>query len=72
MASKQLINAVNGYENYIQRKGVDEQVIDALLKATNIRRKTRVVAYGNLNDMRRITTLKADTNLWISSMKSCG
>lgn len=36
MASKQLINAVNGYENYIQRKGVDEQVINAYADACNV------------------------------------
>lgn len=47
MASKQLINAVNGYENYIQRKGVDEQVIDALLKACNVAIRTeKDVDYG--------------------------
>lgn len=36
LASKQLINAVNGYENYIQRKGVDEQVINAYADACNV------------------------------------
>lgn len=47
MASKQLINAVNGYENYIQRKGIDEQVIDALLKACNVAIRTeKDVDYG--------------------------
>jgi hypothetical protein len=47
LASKQLINAVNGYENYIQRKGVDEQVIDALLKACNVSIRTeKDVDYG--------------------------
>lgn len=47
MASKQLINAVNGYENYIERKGVDEQVIDALLKACSVAIRTeKDVDYG--------------------------
>ena len=47
MASKQLINAVNGYENYIRRKGVDEQVIDALLKSCNVAIRTeKDVDYG--------------------------
>ena len=47
MASKQLINVVNGYENYIQRKGIDEQVIDALLKACNVAIRTeKDVDYG--------------------------
>ena len=36
MASKQLINAVNGYENYIQRKGIDEQVINAYVDACSV------------------------------------
>lgn len=47
MASKQLIDAVNGYENYIHRKGVDEQVIDAFLKACNVAIRTeKDVDYG--------------------------
>jgi hypothetical protein len=47
LASKQLINAVNGYENYIRRKGVDEQVIDALLKSCNVAIRTeKDVDYG--------------------------
>jgi hypothetical protein len=47
LASKQLINAVNGYENYIKKKGVDEQVIDALLKACNVAIRTeKDVDYG--------------------------
>jgi hypothetical protein len=47
LASRQLINAVNGYENYIQRKGVDEQVIDAFLKACNVAIRTeKDVDYG--------------------------
>lgn len=47
MASKQLINAVNGYENYIQRKGVDEQVIDAYIQAVAVALRTEHdVDYG--------------------------
>lgn len=33
MASSSLISTVNGYENYIQVHGVDEQVIDAYIQA---------------------------------------
>lgn len=33
MASQSLISAVNSYDNYIQRKGIDEQVIDAYIDA---------------------------------------
>lgn len=36
MASKQLINAVNGYENYIKKNGIDEQVINAYADACNV------------------------------------
>lgn len=34
MASDNLINTVNGYEDYIRRKGIDEQVIDAYCMAS--------------------------------------
>ena len=33
MASKELQNAINGYENYILANGIDEQVIDAYVLA---------------------------------------
>lgn len=36
MASQSLISAVNSYENYIQRKGIDEQVIDAYIEACRV------------------------------------
>ena len=29
MASKELQNAINGYENYIERHGIDEELINA-------------------------------------------
>ena len=35
MASAELINAVNSYENYIERKGIDEQLIEAYVMATS-------------------------------------
>lgn len=36
MASSSLISTVNGYENYIQVHGVDEQVIDAMEEAARV------------------------------------
>ena len=33
LASKHLIDAINGYENYINTHGIDEQVIDAYIQA---------------------------------------
>lgn len=36
MASQSLITAVNSYEKYIQRKGIDEQVIDAYIEACRV------------------------------------
>lgn len=36
MASHSLISAVNSYENYIKRKGIDEQVIDAYIEACRV------------------------------------
>lgn len=36
MASQSLISTVNGYENYIKDKGIDEQVINAYVDACNV------------------------------------
>lgn len=36
MASQSLISAVNSYDNYIQRKGIDEKVIDAYIEACRV------------------------------------
>lgn len=36
MASQSLISAVNSYDNYIQRNGIDEQVIDAYIEACRV------------------------------------
>lgn len=36
MASQSLITAVNSYEKYIQRNGIDEQVIDAYIEACRV------------------------------------
>lgn len=36
MASQSLISTVKGYENYIERNGIDEQVIDAYTEAAKV------------------------------------
>jgi hypothetical protein len=36
MASQSLISTVKGYENYIERNGIDEQVIDAYIEAAKV------------------------------------
>lgn len=36
MASQSLISTVNSYENYIERNGIDEQVINAYVDACNV------------------------------------
>ena len=36
MASKQLINTVNGYEKHIRRYGVNDQVINAYVMASGV------------------------------------
>nr|DAT96220.1 MAG TPA: Terminase [Bacteriophage sp.] len=36
MASQSLISTVNGYENYIEKNGIDEQVINAYVDACNV------------------------------------
>lgn len=47
MASSSLISTVNGYENYIQRHGVDEQVMDAMAEAARVAILTeKDVEYG--------------------------
>ena len=47
MASSSLISTVNGYENYIQAHGVDEQVIDAYIQAVAVALRTEHdVDYG--------------------------
>lgn len=47
MASSSLISTVNGYENYIQVHGVDEQVMDAMAEAAKVAILTeKDVEYG--------------------------
>jgi hypothetical protein len=47
LASSSLISTVNGYENYIQVHGVDEQVMDAMVEAARVAILTeKDVEYG--------------------------
>ena len=47
MASQSLISTVNSYENYIERNGIDEQVIDAYIQAVAVALRTEHdVDYG--------------------------
>ena len=47
MASQSLISKVNGYENYIQKKGIDENVMDAYIEASEVAIKTeKDIQYG--------------------------
>lgn len=47
MASQSLISTVDGYENYIERNGIDEQVIDAYIQAVAVALRTEHdVDYG--------------------------
>lgn len=36
LASKELQNAINGYENYIERHGIDEEVVNAYVGASKV------------------------------------
>lgn len=47
MASQSLISTINGYENYIEKNGIDEQVIDAYIQAVAVALRTEHdVDYG--------------------------
>ena len=47
MASQSLIFTVNGYENYIQKNGIDESVMDAYIEASEVAIKTeKDIQYG--------------------------
>jgi hypothetical protein len=40
MASQSLISTINGYENYIEKNGIDESVMDAYIEASEVAIKT--------------------------------
>lgn len=47
MASQSLIFTVNGYENYIEKNGIDESVMDAYIEASEVAIKTeKDIQYG--------------------------
>lgn len=47
MASQSLISTVNGYENYIEKNGIDESAMDAYIEASEVAIKTeKDIQYG--------------------------
>lgn len=47
MASQSLISTIDGYENYIEKNGVDESVMDAYIEASEVAIKTeKDIQYG--------------------------
>ena len=47
MASSSLISTINGYENYIERNGIDEAVIEAYIQALAVAfRSEHDIEYG--------------------------
>nr|DAM20636.1 MAG TPA: Terminase [Caudoviricetes sp.] len=47
MASQSLISIINGYENYIEKNGIDESVMDAYIEASEVAIKTeKDIQYG--------------------------
>lgn len=47
MASQSLISTINGYENYIEKNGIDESVMDAYIEASEVAIKTeKDIPYG--------------------------
>ena len=47
MASKYLIQTIQGYENYIEKNGIDEQVIDAYIEASKTAiKRDKDIDYG--------------------------
>lgn len=47
MASQSLISTINGYENYIEKNGIDESVMDAYIEASEVAIKTeKDIQYG--------------------------
>ena len=46
-ASQSLISTINGYENYIEKNGIDESVMDAYIEASEVAIKTeKDIQYG--------------------------
>jgi hypothetical protein len=47
MASQSLISTINGYENYIEKNGIDESVMDAYIEASEVAIKNeKDIQYG--------------------------
>ena len=43
MASQSLISTINGYENYIEKNGVDESVMDAYIEASEVNNTVQMI-----------------------------
>ena len=71
LASKELQNAINGYENYIERKGVDEELINAYVLASGTAlNQEKDIEYGLKVSSRakslisQFTTQKSIGDIW--------
>lgn len=71
MASQSLISAVDSYENYIERNGIDEQVIEAYVDACNVAIKSeKDVKYGlqltkrTKNIIEQLCEQKTGASIW--------
>ena len=71
MASKELQNAINGYENYIERHGIDEELINAYVLASGTAlNQEKDIEYGLMVSARakslisQFTTQKSIGDIW--------
>lgn len=60
MASKELRNAINGYENYIERHGIDEEVVNAYVGASKVALVTEKDAEFGLKISKKAKSLLSD------------
>lgn len=60
MASKELQNAINGYENYIERHGIDEELINAYVGASKVALVTEKDAEFGLKISKKAKKLLSD------------
>lgn len=71
LASKELQNAINGYENYIERHGIDEELINAYVLASGTAlNQEKDIEYGLMVSARakslisQFTTQKSIGDIW--------
>ena len=60
MASKELQNAINGYENYIERHGITEEVVNAYVGASKVALVTEKDAEFGLKISKKAKSLLSD------------